>query len=207
MPTLFRIRAAVRNTVSRPRLDYQGADWRTGPPTGKFDNLCGLYSVLNAIQLAQSPVLESNAHRSRRLFQHGIAALEHRGFLHSAIKHGMDEATWTWLTERLFAEAGRLSGTTLRRVPILQKIRRSDLHGALALIDHYTRMGEPVLVELVGSNQHYTTIVGVSDNQVHLFDSYGYRWIAAASCGLGRHYATVRHRITRSSAAAICKRR
>ncbi|MFO6430259.1 hypothetical protein ACLBKT_09245 [Erythrobacter sp. W302b] len=170
---------------------------------GRFDNLCGLYSALNAIQLAQWPMLERNAYRSRRMFQHGIAALEHRGLLHSAIKHGMDEPTWTWLTDKLLAEASRLSGARLRRVPILQKIKRSDLYGALALIDSHTRMGEPVLVELAGSYQHYTTIVGVSDNRLLLFDSYGYRWIAAASCELAHHHATARHRIVRSSAAVI----
>jgi hypothetical protein len=174
---------------------------------GRFDNLCGLYSILNAIQLAQWPRLERNAHRSRRLFQHGIAALEHRGFLHNAIKHGMDEATWTWLTDKLLAEAGRLSGTRLRRVPILQKIRRSNLDGALALIDRHTRLGEPVLVELAGSYQHYTTIVGISDNRLHLFDSYGYRWIAAASCELSHGHARARHQIARNSAAVIRRAR
>jgi hypothetical protein len=172
---------------------------------GLFDGLCGLYSVLNAIQLAQWPMLERSAHRSRRLFQHGIEALEHRGLLHSATKHGMDEPTWTWLTDKLLVEATRLSGTKLRRVPILQKTKRSDLDGALALIDRHTRLGEPVLVELAGSYQHYTSIVGVSDNRLHLFDSYGYRWIAAASCELAHHRASARHRIARSSAAVIQK--
>jgi hypothetical protein len=174
---------------------------------GRFDNLCGLYSVLNAIQLAQWPMLERNAHRSRRLFQHGIAALEHEGLLHTAIKHGMDEPTWTWLTDLLLAEAGRQSGTRLRRVPILQKTKRSDFDGAIALIDRHTRIGEPVLVDLAGSYQHYTTIVGVSDNRLLLFDSYGYRWIAAASCGLAHHHAQARHRIARSSAAVIRRAR
>jgi hypothetical protein len=174
---------------------------------GRFDNLCGLYSVLNAIQLAQWPKLERNAHRSRRLFQHGIAALEHRGLLHSAIKHGMDEQTWTWLTDTLLAEASRLSGIKLCRVPILQKIKRSDLDGALALIDRHTCMSEPVLVELGGSYQHYTTIVGISGNRLLLFDSYGYRWIAAASCELSCGHARARHQIARSSAAVIRRER
>ena len=48
---------------------------------GRFDNLCGPYSTFNAIQLAQWPMLERSAHRSRRLFQCGIAALEHEGLL------------------------------------------------------------------------------------------------------------------------------
>lgn len=174
---------------------------------GRFDNLCGLYSVLNAIQLAQWPMLERSAHRSRRLFQHGIAALEHEGLLYSAMKHGIDEATWTWLTESLLVEASRISGIMLRRVPILRRTRRSDFDGALALIDRHTRSGAPVLVELAGAYQHYTTIVGINDNRLLLFDSYGYRWISAASCDLDHHHATARHRITRSSAAVIRKRR
>ncbi len=173
---------------------------------GRFDNLCGLYSVLNAIQLAQWPMLERNAHRSRLLFQHGIAALEHQGLLHSVIKHGMDDATWAWLTDRLLAEARRLSGITLHRVPILRKTKRSDLDGALVLIDRHTRIGEPVLVELAGSYQHYTTIVGINNNRLLLFDSYGYHWISAASCELGHRYSSARHRINRASVAAICKR-
>ena len=118
----------------------------------------------------------------------------------------MDEATWIWLADMLLAEAGRLSGNRLRRVAILRKTKCSDLNGAVALIDRHTRNGKPVLVELAGSYQHYTTIVGVSDNRLLLFNSYGYRWISAASCELDHHDATARQRITPSSAGFICGR-
>ena len=159
--------------------------------------------MLNAIQLLRWPRLEHNAYRSRRLFEHGIAALESRALLHDAVKRGMDEATWIWLTDALLSEASRLHKIKLRRVPILQKTNQSDIDGALARIERHTRKGEPVLVELAGSYRHYTTIVSVRDNRVLLFDSFGYRWIATASCQLSHPRANARHQIVRTGAAAV----
>lgn len=170
---------------------------------GRFDNLCGIYSVLNAIRLTQWPTLEHNAYRSRRLFAHAIAALHSQGVLHEVVQHGMDEATWSWVIELVLTQASRMSGTTLRRVPILEKIKRKDIDGALARIERHTRRGEPVLVELAGSYQHYTTIVGIKDNRVLLFDSYGYHWIATASCELDHPRAEARHQIVRAGVAAV----
>jgi hypothetical protein len=192
--------------VQRSRLQ-EAAERLLPLRQGQFDNLCGLYSILNAIRLVHWPTLELHAHRSRKLFQHGICALEREGLLHDVLKQGMDEKTWTWLGDTVLAEASKLTGISLRRLPILEKVKKTDIDAALAIIDRHTRKGQPVLAELGGGYNHYTVIVGMTANKLQLFDSYGYRWIAAASCELDHRRAVARHQIGRRSAAAICKGR
>ena len=174
---------------------------------GPFDNLCGLYSILNAIRLAHWPVLELHAHRSRKLFQFGITTLEREGMLRDVIKQGMNEDAWSWLGDTVISEASKLMGVPLQRVPILKRVHKSDLDGALAIIERHTRKGRPVMTALGGAYDHYTVIVGMADNRLQLFDSLHYRWIAAASCGLTHRQATARHRICRYSTAVIRKGR
>ena len=170
---------------------------------GKLDNLCGIYSILNAIRLASWPTLELHSHRSRRLFDHAIAALEAEGLLRRILQQGMHEPTWIWLCGELLRKAQRLGGIKLKRMPILSKVGKADIEAALALIGHHTGRGEPVLVTLLGGYNHCTVIVEKTDRQLKLFDSYGYRWIALGSCELHHRGAQRRHQIARRSVAVI----
>lgn len=170
---------------------------------GKLDNLCGLYSILNAIRLASWPTLELHHYRSRQLFDHGIALLERDGMLRQVLKQGMPEKTWIWLCRALLREANRLNGGNLQRVPILEKVGRTDTPTAFARIGQHTRRGEPVMVTLRGGYNHYTVVVECTATRLKLFDSYGYRWVSLASCELHHRHATLRHRIPRASAACL----
>lgn len=170
---------------------------------GRFDNLCGLYSILNAISLASWPTLELHSYRSRQLFNHGIRMLERKGLLRQVLKQGMREATWIWLCDKLLRKATRLGGIKLERLPILGRLGRADIEAAFTLIHRYTRLNRPVLICLLGSYNHYTVIVEKTDSQLKLFDSHGFRWVALRSCELHHRGAKARHQIARHSAAVI----
>lgn len=189
--------------MTRPSALLEAAARLSPFQQGRFDNLCGLYAIMNAIQLMSWPALELDALQSKRLFQFGIAALEHKGLLHEVHKHGMDKEPWAWLCNAMLAEAGKLIGVPLCRKQILTKVKKTDFNSALALIDHCTRQGEPVIVILGGSYEHYTVIVAKTASRLQLFDSFGYRWVSIASCDLAHRNAVARHQIYWRSVAAI----
>lgn len=173
---------------------------------GKLDNLCGLYSILNAIRLASWPTLELNHFRSRPLFDHGIAYLERKGLLRATLAGGMFETTWRGLGEALIKEAQRREWIRLTRLPLLEKVRGADLATVVAAIDHHTRGGAPVLMALHGGYNHYSVIVEVRDQRLILFDSSGYRWVSIDACEIGRGRRTKRHQLGyRSSAVIRCR--
>ena len=172
---------------------------------GKFDSLCGLYSILNAIRLASWPTLELHHYRSRQLFNHGVAHLEKRGLLRATLKGGMIDATWRKLGDVLIKEVRRSEWLRLARVPLLTSLRGADLDSVLAAIDHHTRHGSPVLMPLYGGYNHFTVIVARRDNRLILFDSWGYRWISIASCQLESSAKHKRHRLGFRSAMVLCQ--
>lgn len=174
---------------------------------GKFDNLCGLYSTLNAIALASWPTLERHSHRSRQLFQHGISALERKGLLKAVLKGGMTEDTWVWLCNKLLRKTERISGVKLVRSPLSKKIDKTDIDGMLMRFHRQTSLNRPVLVCLRGAYNHYTVVVEKTETQLRLFDSHGLRWVALSSCELLHGGAVARHQLARASAAALSSRK
>ena len=170
---------------------------------GKLDNLCGLYSILNAVRLACWPSVDLNHARSRHLFNHGIAMLDKKGLLASVLRHGMTEKVWAWLCGELLRCLDRHTGTRLERSPILKGLKKADLAEAVAVIERHTRVGQPVLVRLLGCYNHYTVICGHREGRLLLFDSFGYRWIALSACELDYRRARARHRIVRTSAMVL----
>jgi hypothetical protein len=170
---------------------------------GRLDNLCGLYSILNAIRLASWPVLERQHFRSRQLFDHGLSLLETEGLLLASLHGGMNEHTWLHLCDELIWKANRLGGIELTRARILANVGKTDTAAAIGLIDRHTQQGNPVLVELRGGYNHYTVVVEIRDNRLFLFDSFGYRWVSIGACELERKSPRKRHQIGRRSASVI----
>ena len=129
--------------------------------------------------------------------------LERKGLLRQVLKQGMREDTWIWLCDKLLGKAARLGGIKLERSPILGRLGKADIEAAFTLIHRYTRLDRPVLICLLGAYNHYTVVVEKTGNQLKLFDSHGFRWVALRSCELHHRGAKSRHQIARHSAAVI----
>lgn len=172
---------------------------------GKLDNLCGLYSILNAVRLACWPTVDLNHSRARQLFAHGVKTLERNGQLRAVLQHGMTERTWARLCHEVLSRLHDVSGIKLEPAFSLSKFKRREFDKALSIIDQHTSRSEPMLVRLLGSYNHYTVITGVTASRLMLFDSFGYRWLSITSCELDGRWQSQRHPIVRRCAMALQK--
>jgi hypothetical protein len=163
---------------------------KTVPPLqqGAFENLCGLYSAINAIRLCLWANKGVRLHNPRQLFDWGVDQLEKKWGVASVLHEGMDIDQWQWLTDRIAKKASRMSGSKIRR----RKFVVSNLSDLAEFFEKPScRDGRltPVMLHISGSINHYTVLLGVSARRVWLYDSHGRHWINRGCCGLGKHSA------------------
>jgi hypothetical protein len=175
---------------------------------GDFSRLCGLYSALNAIQLALW-TLEPSREQLEDLFKAGVRHLLKRRQLARVMAVGMDDEVWLELSEALTGHANQLFDTSLALEPILAgapanlaKPHKLTATRAIKLIKTKLATGTPVLCLLGGALEHYTVFTGYTQQRLTMFDSSGYRWIEQRSIGDGPNSAA-RHWLDLSCARAL----
>ena len=148
---------------------------------GDLDSLCGLYAIINAVQLVLYPL---SLRRSQRvsLFVAGIGELQRMRKLRSSITEGMYEPSWRRLAEAVVAKATELTGMPLQleRLSPLGKQPGASVNA----IKSSVRRGVPVIVLLDGILCHWTVVARFSSSRLVLFDSLGHRWVVVASIGV-----------------------
>jgi hypothetical protein len=150
---------------------------------GNLSRLCGLYSLLNGIQLALYPERLPKP-QLEELYLHAVGHLARRRQLKHVLGIGMSEDIWLQLATALVQHVGHIRGTSLIIKPILTGIARRSLPRAFHAITRTISSGSPVLVGLGGSLEHYSVIAGYTDKRLLLFDSSGFRWLEINSVGL-----------------------
>ncbi len=157
---------------------------------GDLSRLCGLYSILNAIQLGLYPRWLSPVQR-KQMFIEGITHLARERQLRSVVGVGMEEPVWRKLAVALVTNANEQFGSKLKVQRALKgtapRSRRKVLEAIMAAVED----GRPVLVYLGGALDHYTVIAGYTDRRLMLFDSQGLRWIEIDHVGVAegrRHW-------------------
>ena len=170
---------------------------------GHASSLCGIYALLNAIQLVLWPRHKLMPSQLKKLFGSAVQHLEQSRGLASILGHGIDEAAWLDLNRALIKQASALTGACICRRFILR--RRSNLTGrsAVASIKQQLRNNRPVLVILWGAYDHVTVFVGYNRGRLMLFDSSGFSWINEASVGLLHPSSSKRHQVTRRTVVAL----
>lgn len=149
---------------------------------GSLDGLCGLVSTVNAIRLVldhRAPLSKSGA---RDLFAEGVEFLHRKKGLFAATVDGMG-------TRRRLALARHLARyASTERINIL--IERAEHDGWSSIADAFGWMewclshGQPVLLGVEGSLEHYTVVTGMTPRTLLLFDSSGHQYVRKSSCGL-----------------------
>lgn len=168
---------------------------------GDLDALCGLYAIINAVQLAVYPRRLTRAER-RALFARGLDLLDSRGALFDSATDGMALRPWHRLCRAMIEAGGELAGEQLQLIlPRPRQIRTTD--DALRSITHHLRRGRPVLLEVAGRLDHWTVVVSISDARLTLFDSSGHRWLLLRSIGLIRGRAAPTHGIFATGIVAV----
>lgn len=153
---------------------------------GTLSRMCGLYSVLNAIQLALFPQRLSKL-ELQRLYRHAITYLSRKRQLQRVLGIGMGYELWTELRDHLLTRINTMYNMSLQPTPTLMGSAARDRRRAIHQIKKAVRRGRPVLALFGGTLDHYSVVCGYTDQRLLLFDSAGLSWVNAANVGLGEH--------------------
>lgn len=153
---------------------------------GNLSNMCGLYSVLNAIQLAVYPQRLTRP-ELQRLYRHAIEHLSHRKQLTGVLGIGIEYELWTELRDELVAHINTHYGLSLKPTLTLTGTAATDRKRALKKIRRMLQRGRPVLAHFGGALDHYSVLCGYTDEKLFLFDSSRLSWVQADNVGLGEH--------------------
>ena len=183
-----------------------GASALTPYEQGHVSSLCGLYSLLNAIQLVLWPQ-KLTRKQTRDLFTRGIAHLDAMGVLPEILYDGMAEDIWLGLGRVLIDHASKLSGTRIRRQFIVSRREPLTRRSAISMMKQQLRFGRPVLLILWGAYDHVTVVAGYRSGRLILFDSAGFKWINEVSLGLQHPSSSKCHQLTRTSVITLSVKR
>jgi hypothetical protein len=171
---------------------------------GSLSRLCGIYSIMNAVQLGLYPLRLAPPQR-KHLFRAAVAHLARQDLLGKLLGVGMEEDVWLRLAEAVGAYVENRFGVRFRLQRALTGEARPTRKGALNSIADAIQRRRPVLVYLGGALDHYTVICGLAGERLLLFDSDGLKWVAIDGVGLG-HASKRRHWITPETTCALVRR-
>lgn len=171
---------------------------------GSLSRLCGLYSILNAVQLGLYPHRLAPAQR-KHLFIAAVAHLGRKRLLGKVLGVGMEEDVWLELAGAVAAHVEDRFAVRFRFRRVLTGAARSSRKQALQAIAIAVEQRRPVLVYLGGALDHYTVISGHTGERLRLFDSDGLKWLAIDGVGLGQA-SRRRHWIAPESTYVLIRR-
>ena len=167
---------------------------------GELSKLCGLYSILNAMQLALYPRSVSRM-ELQKLYLHGIEHLSRHRQLKRVLSFGMSEEVWLPLWQALASRANADFGTNLVCMPVLRGNARNNLGKALQAIAGELESGSPVLACFGDALDHLTVISGCTERRILFFDSSDLRWVEVHNVSLRQ--GQKRHWLSQSSVIAV----
>ena len=188
--------------ASSVRLD--GARHVSPLRQGDLSNLCGLYSVLNAVQLACWRAPPTNE-QLRELLKFGFRYLTKHRMLARVVAFGMDQEAWIELGTALIGYSNDLLSTSLALEPLPLRSRATKAASAseaVKMLKGALFLGHPVLCGFGGALDHYTVLAGYSEHRLTLFDSSGFRWVEQKSIGSSERCGK-RHWLYADSARAV----
>ena len=146
--------------------------------------MCGLYSILNALQLSLFPKRLSKADL-QQIYVHAIEFLSRRRQLKRVLGGGMDYGVWNELRDELVAFTNQTFDISLKPTPALVGTAATDRRRMIEKLKRDVYGGNPVLAGFGGVLDHYSVICGYTPQRLMLFDSSGLAWIRCDSLGLG----------------------
>jgi hypothetical protein len=166
---------------------------------GDLDNLCGLYTAVNAICVTGAPIRPFSTSEAQRIFHAGVSYLQRRGWLADALIHGMALHRQRAVTQHMGMAASRMTGFNMTVAPILPARSTLSADAAFDLIASRLAAGSAVIACFENTLWHYTVIAGMSASRLYLFDSAGLHWIERRSVGVSGKRSQARHCVSLSS--------
>lgn len=153
---------------------------------GQLDGLCGVYALINAVNLLCGPL---NERQARALFLDILSFLESRGPLAKRCVHGIV----------IHDIAAILKHVICVRYPI---IRSKPFHKRPfvardvyleTLQDFLTQQWTIVFSGIDGQFNHWTLISGITDKSIHLYDSDQMHFLLKSCCSTMHEQSLKRH--------------
>ena len=155
-------------------------DFRKTPPLspyrqGHFDALCGVYSIVNAIQWVCKNEKPLSKYRAGQIAEYGLTYLISNGRLDGVILDGMSNRLWRTLMRKMIDFTNGRFGYDL---VISEVVQQTPLKETL-----YQKLNglTVLLIHLKGAFNHYTVITGYQGKRWVLCDSDGMRYIRQSS--------------------------
>jgi len=170
---------------------------------GEFDGFCGIYATINGLQLLLEPHRALRYGDVAQLYQRGIKVLQEGERLPFAVTWGISQGRWRHIVFVLCARASRITGLAALSTQPFPAYRRYSREAVFGHIEAAIDAQQPVLVALRGAYNHYSVICAYTPSRYVLHDSYAYRWIYKASCGVSLEPGRWRHRIATRSVLVL----
>ena len=170
---------------------------------GQLDRLCGIYAIINAMELALYPTQRLMPSQRKQLFDHAIALLAKSKRLELVMQEGMNERLWMKLRDGLICAGTAFGAPKMEISHLPQPHAEIGLRELLRWIERQIDHGHPVLLVMWGAYDHYTVVAGVTPTKLLLFDSFGFQHVSRSSLAIRTLRATGRHKISRRSVSAI----
>jgi len=178
------VQKTTKNILERPTLaPYQ---------QGAFDALCGVYSIVNAIQWVCKDEKPLSKYRAGQIAEYGLSSLIRKGLLNQVVIDGMSNRLWRSLMRKMTEFANNRYGYELAIYAVDQQIL---LEEALSEI----LVGSNVLlIHLKGAFNHYTVITAYQGKRWILYDSDGMKYIQQSSVKASFERKSSRYRFARN---------
>lgn len=150
---------------------------------GSLDSLCGLYAVINAVQLALYPSRRLKRVELIQLFDIGLDVLRSARALQPTLIAGMHEPLWSRVSVAVVERAAALTGQQLELIRIALP-PATDAFTMIRHIRHNVSRGRPVLLCVEGRLNHWTVVSRFSKNRLTLFDSSRHAWLLVRMLGI-----------------------
>ena len=145
---------------------------------GDLDGLCGVYAVVNATRLVAHPHRRLRAADCYDLFAALLAELADAGRLRGFVTHGLGGRVMARLLRRSDRWLRKRHGLALEVSRPFAKRGQPEPDVCLrVLAEHLARPGTAAIV---GSDEHWTVVRGVTTKRLLLADSDGRRHFAVA---------------------------
>ncbi|MFG6083649.1 hypothetical protein ACEUZ9_005370 [Paracoccus litorisediminis] len=146
---------------------------------GRFDALCGLYALINAIRVVHAVDEPLSGQCCRSLFELGLKALIANKRTRTAPYAGMDVRCQRRLLGMLMLHPALHKRRPLKLLP--QRSKLNTERGIDCFVRATVNDGAVLLVSLEGRMAHHTVITGMSNQRVMLCDSIGMQFVYASS--------------------------
>lgn len=157
---------------------------------GSIDQLCGVYSVMNATELVIGKFhydrqLKRKASQRKTLFHDLINHLDKQGMLRAVLTSGIEHIDENGLIDIAVKSVKKYQKRKLCKQIVFDSCEVTIDQFWEKLTQHLDRPSTAAIINISGRIQHWTCVRQITPDTMILSDSSGIRRIAKSQCSIG----------------------